>query len=90
MRSIVMRALRLRLGFSLMDFQRATGVSHQYFSDVELGKQPAGDRTRALVYAAFESAIRARQQQAADLLDIYEKSKGRLFEPTDGEVDYEL
>jgi len=80
MRTSVMRKLRLKHGVSLAELARAANRSSQYISSVELGEWVATDSTKALMAAAFERVIRARNDATAELAKDYAEKRDRLLD----------
>lgn len=76
----VMRELRLRHHIRLSELAHVAGVSHQFISDIELGKQPAIESNRLVVERAFERVIQARYEQIERLADEVSASRFHLLE----------
>ena len=76
----VMRVLRLKYGISLNKLASSVGVSTQYMSGLELGRDHAGERAMKLVCLAFERVTEDEIRHALLLLADYTRNKHRLFE----------
>ena len=81
---MVMRTLRHRYGITIRELAEAVGVSHQYVSDLELGKYTGRYDFRhsgiPLMQAAFERVVDNKAEQARRLSEDYGKYRHSLLD----------
>jgi transcriptional regulator with XRE-family HTH domain len=74
------RLLRLRYGITLKEFAAAAGVSHQYISDVELGKYGRNEGCALLMQKAFEKIIEQKSGRVSEFTADYAGRRNRLLD----------
>jgi transcriptional regulator with XRE-family HTH domain len=75
-----MRRIRTECGITLNEMERLTGISHQYYSEIELSGLRKSGNALALVQKAFEAVIADRRASSERLCLIYNENKDRLLE----------
>ncbi len=78
--STVMRCLRLKHSISLRELSAAAGVSHQYMSDIELGKYGRREVCETQMRHAFEKVIEQRSSRNSALSADYAGCRDRLLD----------
>ena len=78
--STVMRCLRLKHSISLRELSDAAGVSHQYMSDIELGKYGKREVCETQMRYAFEKVIEQRSRRNTELAADYAGCRDRLLD----------
>lgn len=82
-----MRYLRLRYKIRLEELAHAAGVSHQYISDLELGKRPATPGDRRLVERAFEIVVQDRKKEIDRLVEDCSTGRSCFLDPIEEGTD---
>ncbi len=78
--STIMRCLRLKHGITLRELADAAGVSHQYMSDIELGKNSKRKSCEMFAQNAFEKVIEQRSRQNTEFAADYAGCRDRLLD----------
>jgi transcriptional regulator with XRE-family HTH domain len=86
-----MRRIRIECGVSLNEMERLTGISHQYYSEIELSEKRKSPGALALAQKAFEAVIAERRDAEERLSKVYSENKDLLLEfepfaPCEGEA----
>ncbi|MDR1574250.1 MAG: hypothetical protein LBS24_08065 [Clostridiales Family XIII bacterium] len=75
----VMRRIRTECGVSLSEMERLTGVSHQYFSELELSEGRKSVGAEKIVRKAFEAVIAERGAGVKRLAELYAENRANLL-----------
>lgn len=84
-----LRLLRLKYHISLMELSRATGLTPQRISELELGTGNTMEATEQKLIHGVEQVIRQRQRNHSALQDDFLLHKDTLMDLV-GEADYGL
>jgi len=83
-KATIMRQLRHKYGITIRELAEAVGLSHQFVSDLELGKYTGRYNYRQsgvpLMQKALESIIGNRAAQAQRLSEDFERNRHRLLD----------
>jgi transcriptional regulator with XRE-family HTH domain len=86
----IMRSLRLKYNIRLKLLAAYAGVSTQYLSGLELGRNYAGEHAKNVVRLAFKKVVEDEVQRALWLSAAYSLNKNRLLEFIPNEIGEEL
>ena len=84
-----LRLLRLKYHISLVELSRASGLSPQRISELELGSGNILTATEQKLQNGMEQVIRRRKEDQVDLQNDYLRHKNTLMELV-GEADHDL
>jgi transcriptional regulator with XRE-family HTH domain len=76
----IMRRIRTECGVSLNEMERLTGISHQYYSEIELSEKRKSPGALVLVQKAVEAVIAERRASWERLSKVYGENKELLLE----------